>query len=342
MMSKAKRLKDMLNGVSVCNLVICFDGTWNTENSDPKANEADTNVLKLHDALRVDEPIKTDDGNTELTYAVYIEGPGTAKGNKLSGGLLAADLDRPVKEGYRKLVRCMNDCRNTDIDVRIYLFGFSRGAYICHIFSWLLYRVGVAKSLQDADGIVDAFLKKDVDRLDKISDDSAQESPRIVMMGLWDVVSSQNDIYRGFFNGLKSPLVDSIFHAMAADERRKLFPVMHYLPEDNVEQMWFSGVHSDVGGGYADDKGLSRLSFAWMVDQASAKGLKFKCACPVGNIDYRKVEKTLHHPFGESLSQVRYYWPFDKIHKSIKERAAKTFYALQLENFESDGTNWSV
>lgn len=337
-----KSFKSDLEGVSVCNLVFCFDGTWNTENPDEANNESATNVLKLYDLLDADVAIETAEGQKELIHAIYIEGPGTAKGNKVKGGLFAADLDKPVREGYRELVKCVKICRGVGVDVRIYLFGFSRGAYVCHVFSWLLYRVGVANLLSDAEVVVDAFMRRDVKRLDECMGDGFVKSPRIAMMGLWDAVSSQNDIYKGFFNGLKSPLVDSIFHAMAADERRKLFPVMHYLPEDNIEQMWFSGVHSDVGGGYVDDKGLGRISLAWMVDKAVAKGLKFKRSCRVGNVDFLAVEKTPHHPLGEALYQVRYYWPFDKIHESIKERAAKTFYAVRLENFESDDVNWSV
>lgn len=341
-MGNVKRLKDMLTGVSVCNLVICFDGTWNTENPDTKDNEECTNVLKLHDALCADEPFKDDSGDTELTYEVYVEGPGTAKGNKLKGGLFAADLDQPVKEGYRELVKAYNICRRAGVKIKIYLFGFSRGAYICHVFSWLLYRAGVAKLLSDSDGIVDAFMQKDADRLDGLQVDRVDDSPSIAMMGLWDVVSSQNDRYRGFFNGLKSPLVERIYHAMAADERRRFFPVMHYLPEDGIEQVWFSGVHSEVGGGYADDKGMSRISLAWMMNKASVRGLKFKDIVSADDVDFAAIEKSRHHPFGEAPYQVRYYWPLDRIHESIKKRASKTFYALQLENFESNETNWTV
>ena len=335
-----KNLRDEIDGASVCNLVICFDGTWNTENPDAEANETDTNVLRLHDNL--DEQRETDDHAMEVTHAVYIEGPGTAKGNKLKGGLFAADLDRPVKEGYRAAVKCVRACKDTGVDVRIFLFGFSRGAYICHLFSWLLYRVGIAKGIIDADAVVDAFMSKKSARLDKYPNDGFYESPRIAMMGLWDAVSSQNDVYRGFFNGMKSPLVDDICHAMAADERRRLFPVMHYLPEDGIEQVWFSGVHSEVGGGYADDKGLSRISLAWMMDKAIAHGLRFKCHISADDVDFAAVERSRHHSPGEALYPIRCYWPSDKIHGSIKKRAAATFYALQLDNFESDGTNRSV
>ena len=337
-----KGLEDKLNGASVCNLVVCFDGTWNTENPDAAANQTGTNVLKLHDNLVADEQMETTNGGKALTHAVYIEGPGTAKGNKLKGGLFAADLDKPVKEGYHAVVRKVKICRAAGVEVRIFLFGFSRGAYICHVFSWLLYRIGIAKGLADADAAVDAFMSKDVKRLDGYSKDDFDESPRVAMMGLWDAVSSQNDVYKGFFNGLKSPLVDDICHAMAADERRRLFPVMHYLPDEGIEQVWFSGVHSEVGGGYADDKWLSRISLAWMTDKAMSHGLAFKRRVLSGHVDFAAVEKSPHHPFGEALYPIRCYWPSDKIHDSIKERASATFYALQLDNFESDETNKSV
>ncbi len=339
----SRRLAEILEGVSTCNIVVCCDGTWNTEDPDATDNNAKTNVLRLYEMLKSDAPYDTKDHKRTLIHAIYVEGPGTLKGNKWRGGLFATDLDEPIKEAYRQLIKVVNACNKRGVKPRLFLFGFSRGAYICHLLSWLLFRVGITtRVLKEADTIIDAFLEKDARRIDELTKDSMIESPRICMMGLWDTVSSQHDKYRGFFNGLQSPIVDLIYHAMAADERRELFPVMHYLQGDNIIQMWFSGVHSEVGGGYADDVGLSDISLEWMIDNAISSGLVFKNEFKKKDVDYYKVAEKAHHPFGAKAYAVRQFWPHDLIHESIRERAAKTFYVLDFENFESNGINVSL
>jgi uncharacterized protein (DUF2235 family) len=75
------------------------------------------------------------------------------------------------------------------------------------------------------------------------------------------------------------------FHALAIDERRKPFaPALWEIPEDDpalrtgrwrVEQRWFAGVHSNVGGGYPD-RGLSHLALRWIVEKAGECGLAFQ------------------------------------------------------------------
>ena len=63
---------------------------------------------------------------------------------------------------------------------------------------------------------------------------------------------------------------------MAANERRKLFQVMKYSNIDNnVRQIWFSGVHSDIGGGYPDDSTLSDIALDWMIQNATKEDLLF-------------------------------------------------------------------
>jgi Uncharacterized alpha/beta hydrolase domain (DUF2235) len=78
-------------------------------------------------------------------------------------------------------------------------------------------------------------------------------------------------------------------HALSIDdERRTFFPLpwdeaeermlqQHVpgLPPDRLLQVWFAGVHANVGGGYPDDS-LSRVPLCWMIEQASLKGLRFR------------------------------------------------------------------
>jgi Uncharacterized alpha/beta hydrolase domain (DUF2235) len=66
--------------------------------------------------------------------------------------------------------------------------------------------------------------------------------------------------------------VENAFQALALDERRSSFaPAIWEKPEGNrtrLRQVWFPGVHSNVGGGY-DDQGMANITLAWMMDQLS-------------------------------------------------------------------------
>jgi hypothetical protein len=73
--------------------------------------------------------------------------------------------------------------------------------------------------------------------------------------------------------------VNYAYHALALDERRKVFsPALWEMTNEskpqNCEQVWFPGVHSNVGGGYADS-GLSDIALKWMMDKARTAGLEF-------------------------------------------------------------------
>lgn len=332
MSSKQKKLD--LTGAKGCNLVLCFDGTWNTEDPDVEQNNSVTNVFRIFEAIRQDE---LDESGT-ITHVNYFEGPGTKKGSKLAGGLLAMDLDEAIKDGYCQLVMHVRACRMAGIEPKIYLFGFSRGAYICHVFSWLLHVVGMTKArLPDWEKIVDAFFTRDPEEIEKAIAKGVEPSPRVALMGLWDTVSSQHDFYRGFFNGLKSPIVDRIRHAMATDERRELFPVMHYLPNDEIRQVWFPGVHSEVGGGYANDKSLYRLSLNWMIQEAISAGLQIPVKNTKVKVNWLALPK--HRPPTSRDYAVRCYWPQDELDGSLLERATATFRPVEFDNFESDNIN---
>ena len=158
-----KELPDM-NNVDVFNLVLCFDGTWNTSDPDESKNNDETNVRRISKIV-AEGACDDVDGKTVFTQVEYIEGPGTKAGNRIPGGLFAADLDEPVKEGYRALFKAARKCAKSDAELRVYLFGFSRGAYICHVFSWLLFAAGLPKTLGELDGVAQAFLDKDSKRL---------------------------------------------------------------------------------------------------------------------------------------------------------------------------------
>ena len=109
---------------------------------------------------------------------------------------------------------------------------------------------------------------------------------RIKFIGVWDTVGalgipfdileSFNLKFYEFHDTQLSNIVDHAYHALAVDEQRKNYDVCLWNPakqaQQTIEQRWFIGAHSDVGGGYAERR-LSDLTLRWMQEKASALGL---------------------------------------------------------------------
>ncbi len=112
------------------------------------------------------------------------------------------------------------------------------------------------------------------------------------MVGVWDtvgslgipsVVGAVDPIAYGVLDTSLSPLVDYAYQALAIDEMRCEFPPTLWAgnpaPGQTLEQVWFTGVHSDVGGGEPDTAAgataLSDITLAWMMSKAAALGLGF-------------------------------------------------------------------
>lgn len=241
-------------------LVVCFDGTWNEASTR-------TNVWKLKQDI--DCSVGSD------TQATYVEGIGSVAGDELLSGLFAADFPRPLGLGYRWLTKkVLNAPEEEPID--LYLFGFSRGAYLAHTFSWLLYEVGIPLKFTNTIPLAEAYAQKDQKTIEKLKEDGVLPSPKIEMLGLWDAVTSPHDSFKGYHDRERSPNVKWIYHAVATDERRKLFDAMQYEPATRIVQTWFSGVHKDVGGGYPEDEcELSDIALNWMKRHAIRRELGF-------------------------------------------------------------------
>jgi hypothetical protein len=106
---------------------------------------------------------------------------------------------------------------------------------------------------------------------------------RIRTVAVWDTVGSlgipgyvkgaRRDLF-SFVDDRLSAMVDNGFHAMALDEERRDFPVERWDPDPRIEEMWFIGAHSDVGGGYpAAECGLSDIALSWMMQKLQSQGV---------------------------------------------------------------------
>jgi hypothetical protein len=110
-------------------------------------------------------------------------------------------------------------------------------------------------------------------------------------VGLWDTVGALGIPIDGFRPPLLSRLwsfhdtrlsryVHNAYHAIAIDERRGPFKPTLWVQQDDavdqkLEQVWFAGVHCDVGGGYRDPE-LADIPLLWMAVKARACGLALK------------------------------------------------------------------
>jgi uncharacterized protein (DUF2235 family) len=275
------------------NIVVCCDGTANEFAKD------NTNVVKLYYALE-QNPAK------QLTY--YHPGLGTMepagalttfarKITKLLGMAIGYGLSNDIRDAY---VFLMNHYEKDD---RVFLFGFSRGAYTVRAVCSLLHLYGLIRpgneplvpyAIRMMTGINRA--SKDTPRDQKAKSEYfelarsfketlARTDCKPWFVGVWDTVSSVGWVE----NPLKLPYVTNNpdiqigRHAIAIDERRAFFRNHLWRRPDNtsvgwgpkdIKQVWFPGVHSDVGGGYPEsESGLSKVALEWMLQEAKAAGL---------------------------------------------------------------------
>lgn len=312
------------------NLVALIDGTCNNY-------KKGTNVSKLEKALYSDKSYKlpgSDD--VHLTAVSYRPGPATDPTTVISGAIWAGDLARAIGQTYEWIATEVKDNPPEQKRIpRLFLFGFSRGAYSVHVLSWLLQHVGIPRNVDMARAIAKAYCNKDRRLVGELKKQACcYQSPRIRMMGCWDIVTSLLDTKSEYHDGILSPLVDKVYHAMAANERRKFFPVKQYRNAGGrkVEQVWFSGVHGDVGGTYSDDRYLSDIAYDWIAGKAREHGLGFKMGEePEENKDY-DFSNLKKHDEAWTDTENRRYHRGEKLHSSLVARVeSDSLYKMDVE-----------
>ncbi len=279
------------------NLVVCCDGTSN-EFADTK-----TNVVRLVQALEQhpdSQQVYYDPGVGTLPEPGLFTGAAKTV-SRWIGLAFGAGLVKNVEEAYTFL---MNAWRPGD---RVFLFGFSRGAYTVRVLAGFLRQLGLLSPGQEqlipyairlyrSTPDRDRGSEKDKSRYWRVSGEFRNTFARPIpgrstrsfpvhFLGVWDTVSSVGWVWspKRFAYTAENDAVARVRHAVALDERRGFFRqnLFHPVPakadgsgQDLVER-WFAGFHSDIGGGYAEERGaLWRVAFDWMVDEAMAAGLR--------------------------------------------------------------------
>jgi len=310
------------------NIVFCADGTWNGPGSTDAdhTNVVTTNVFKLFlnlagkdapDSIllaKEQERFLTADDGTVSQAAKYIHGVGDSDNYlvKLLGGSVGAGVITRIVRGYTFI------SRNYAPGDRIYIVGFSRGAYTARALGGMIAAQGLLDAKLHLDNRERAYLlgtaawyayrraalAANSDWLGKL-EEIAMELPGLVTklpvdafvpvpiaaIAVWDTVGALGipdylrhtqhiDSFK-FADTKLSPKVAHGVHAVAIDEQRLDFVPTLWDPEPRIMQALFPGAHADVGGGYPTtngESGLSDRTLAWMTKRLADLGVLFSAS----------------------------------------------------------------
>jgi uncharacterized protein (DUF2235 family) len=292
------------------NILLCFDGTWNTPGDKASPAEDDsTNVFRFFERVNA----TSDQGRAQLKW--YNQGVGTEWMNRVRGGAFGLGLDRHILDGYRKLIEAYQD------GDEVFVIGFSRGAYTARSLVGLIRNCGLLRV--DDEILVDRAYEiyRSGDRVDSEHALAFRKANsreiRIKFVGVWDTVGALGVPLQSFkefnaeqyaFHDTKlSSIVVNAFHAVAVDEHREPYQATMWGPQDAkdkdhgqvLHQLWFSGAHADVGGGYKGAHPIADLTLRWMQKNAQACGLALQLL-PLPDRQ-KAVLSELHDSFTEFL-----------------------------------------
>jgi uncharacterized protein (DUF2235 family) len=326
------------------NLIVCCDGTGN------EYCEDNSNVVKLFQSLRR-EPNQ---------IAFYDPGVGTILSDRdrtLLSKFISKTLDLATGRSLQKNVQeaytwMMNNYEDGD---QVFLFGFSRGAHTVRRLAsvvdscGLLYPGNRNMVPYVSKMYLENYLNGKNKAVVKGFKDTYSRSCPIHFLGVWDTVSALTTRWKkASLDGELHPGIKNAFHAISIDEGRKKFPVNLWIEPapgngQTVEQVWFRGVHSDVGGSY-HDAGLSDIALIWMIENAKKHGLLVKSDYSSG---LRPNPSAKAHQSREGLWKI---WPTyvrempvnSKVHNSVKQyRATASGYRPKNLEMIISSVSWS-
>jgi len=256
------------------NIVICCDGTGN------EYGLYNTNVVGTFEKIK----------RNKQQIGFYDPGVGTFDAFGFAVGQLAKKVGiawglafgtgvvKNVEDAYEYL---MDKYEHGD---KVFIFGFSRGAFTARVLAGMLNKCGL---LQKGSNNLIPYASRI--NFTTGNQETAEGFKNVFcheckphFLGVWDTVASLGYVHslRKFSDNILNPDVTSAYHAISIDEKRKKFPVSLWNESDiptaqKIEQVWFSGVHSDVGGSYPES-GLSDIALEWMLTNAENEGLKLR------------------------------------------------------------------
>lgn len=257
--------------------VVILDGTMSTLEEGYETNAGKT--FRLMQEMARKHPIS-------LHYEAGIQWQGFRRALDVMAGV---GINRQIRRAYGVIA---SRYRPGD---RIFLFGYSRGAYAVRSLAGVIDRVGLLK----ADCATERYVRLAYRHYRRGPDGPAaqdfraahcHEETKIDMIGVWDTVRALglrvpvlwrvSPVEHEFHNHELGCAVRHGYHAIAHDETRRAFePVLWKTREGyqgTLEQVWFRGTHGDIGGhllGHEVSRPLANLPLQWMLDKAETVGL---------------------------------------------------------------------
>ena len=341
-------------------IAVFLDGTGNQLKA-----KGSTNVVRLYEMLDLSDPSR------QIAY--YDPGVGTfsAAGawtplgqqiSKLAGLAFGLGLRANLAEAYLYLMQ------HYEPGDRLLIFGFSRGAYCARALTGMLHVVGLMRP--GSENLVPYAIGVYARNRDWSDDDWRQihrfaaafcrrvdgrTGVPVDLLGIWDSVKAAGLLRWGLRwpYTRQVPNARVVRHAVSIDEKRR--PYEEYLVQprgseaDDVNETWFAGVHSDVGGTFEDDPRLAQITLRWMADAAVEAGLILK---------ERSLEKTAAVTLEDAKGTIhRMGWVWAvltyrqrqvpmgaKVHASVRERLeADPGYRRTLpETFSWEQSGWAT
>jgi len=263
------------------NVFIFMDGTWNDENG-KQGSGLVTNVFKLYSSLEEDSAIQ---------ISRYFRGIGNDDDYNFWGNYICGGTGRDEKkirdEAYATIAR---EYHPGD---KIHIFGFSRGAASARMLANQVYKEGIPENIKVIwETSANRTTRNIEDRFVRYISSGKRHDVNVEFLGVWDTVGAFGipinilgipfARWNLFKNMHVAENVKKAVHCVCLDETRDAYvpTLMNYKP-DAIEEVWFPGVHSDVGGSYKESA-LGKISLKFMVDRLkdhsneSALEIKFK------------------------------------------------------------------
>ncbi|KAK7682428.1 hypothetical protein QCA50_014633 [Cerrena zonata] len=320
------------------NLVVCIDGTSS------KFGDHNTNVINFYNLLHKNDKQKTFYNSGIGTYATPTWKT-LSHWRKVVNSLLdlafAIRFETIVLDAYRWLSEHYQE------GDRIFLLGFSRGAYQVRVLAAMIHKVGLIHAGNTAQ-IPFAFeiyasIKTEVDdmrgllRAQKFRQ-TFSRTVQVHFVGVWDTVSAI-----GIIHGKPLPFTTTgmtnvcLFrHALALDERRVKFIPEYYYPNDeaqlpDIKEVWFVGCHGDIGGGIVSGPQEHRHydePLRWMYYEAIKAGILL--GIPLPNRDWitnsLDTRATRFHESLKGLWKALEYMPIVPKHKRQRKGIFRSFH----------------
>lgn len=332
------------------NIILLSDGTGNSN-----IKNRGTNVYKLYEAIDFNS-------SKPKQIAFYDDGVGTQefKPLKIMGGAFGWGLGRNVRHLYKELVQTYEP------GDKIYMFGFSRGAFTVRTLAGFICNIGILdhQEYYDDDKLDKAVwqcyqqyrskklavLEKLFYKPNEIKFKLCEPHSSVEFIGAWDTVDAVGfpvDEITAFWNKyiFRFKFPDQILNehvkqacqALSIDENRQAFHPLLWEHHDRIEQVWFPGSHSDVGGGFPQ-QGASLFTLDWMMKKAEKAGLKFN----EYDVGFVKDRRYIFDKIYESRAGIKVYYRYrprdiakycednaiktPKIHECVFERVAQGIF----------------